>query len=136
MLINPHPKLLRLDSKVYGFVMLLYSQQLFNQFFNAEENAEWERIRPVVKELHAALSEEHRFKGYMRAINYNGLDPITFTGVDDSFYLMYCISNYRVPGIELDPSVTSEPEKILYYVFQNITKKSHKIYNKFGSRLI
>ena len=65
MLINPHPKLLRLDSKVYGFVMLLYSQQLFNQFFNAEENAEWERIRPVVKELHAALSEEHRFKGYM-----------------------------------------------------------------------
>ena len=32
--------ILRLDSKVYGFVMLLYSQQLFNQFLNAEENAE------------------------------------------------------------------------------------------------
>ena len=44
MLINPHPKLLRLDSKVYGFVMLLYSQQLFNQFFNAEENAEKQKV--------------------------------------------------------------------------------------------
>ena len=128
--------ILRLDSKVYGFVMLLYSQQLFNQFFNAEENAEWERIRPIVGELHEALSEENRWDGYTRAIEYNGLDPITFTGVNDSYYLMYCISNYRVPGIVLDSCVTSEHEKILYYVFQNITKKSHKYYNKFGSRLI
>ena len=124
MISRKSKSILRLDSKVYGFVMLLYSQQLFNQFFNAEENAEWERIRPIVGELHEALSEENRWDGYTRAIEYNGLDP------------MYCISNYRVPGIELDSCVTSEHEKILYYVFQNITKKSHKYYNKFGSRLI
>ncbi len=127
---------LKLDSQVFGFTMLLYSQQLFNQFFNAEENAEWERIKPIVGELHSALSEKNRWSGYTRAISYNGLDNITFTGVDDSYYMMYCISNYRVPAIELDPSVTSEHEKILYYVFQNVTKKAHKTYNKFGSRFI
>ncbi len=42
---------LGIDSQIYGFVMLLYSQQLFNQLFNAEENAEWEKIQPIVGEV-------------------------------------------------------------------------------------
>jgi hypothetical protein len=127
---------LGIDSQIYGFVMLLYSQQLFNQLFNAEENAEWEKIQPIVGEFHKALSEENRWDAYQKCINYNGLDNIVFTGVNDSYYMMYCISNYRVPGIDIDPKVTTFHEKILYYVFVNIVKKSHKYYNKFGSRLI
>ena len=47
-----------IDSQIYGFTMLLYSQQLFNQLFNAEENAEWEKIQPIVGEFHKALSEQ------------------------------------------------------------------------------
>ena len=39
---------LGIDSQIYGFVMLLYSQQLFNQLFNAEENAEWEKTTDAV----------------------------------------------------------------------------------------
>ena len=37
-----------IDSQIYGFVMLLYSQQLFNQMFVAEQDAEWKKIQPIV----------------------------------------------------------------------------------------
>ena len=125
-----------IDSQIYGFIMLLYSQQLFNQMFVAEQDAEWKKIQPIVKELHESMTPEHQRQGYVKAIAYNGLDNITFTGPRDLWFIMYAMCNYRVPGINLADSVTSKHEKILYYVLVNVCKKSHKNYNKFGSRFI
>jgi len=127
---------LAIDSQVYGFTMLLYSQQLFNQMFVAEEHAEWQKIQPIVQELHNALSEGEKIKGRDRSIAYNGLDNLVFKGVQDTWYIMYCMTNYRVPGIDMHPDVATQHEKILYYVLVNICKKSHKNYHKFGSRFI
>ena len=127
---------LAIDSQVYGFTMLLYSQQLFNQMFVSEEHAEWQKIQPIVQELHKALSEAEKIKGRDRSIAYNGLDNLVFKGVQDTWYIMYCMTNYRVPGIDMHPDVVTQHEKILYYVLVNICKKSHKNYHKFGSRFI
>ena len=73
---------------------------------------------------------------YKKAIEYNGLDNIVFKGVKDVWYLLYTMTNYRVPGIDLHECVKTQHEKILYYVLVNVCKKSHKEYHKFGSRFI
>ena len=89
------------DSQIYGFVMLLYSQQLFNQMFVAEQDSEWKKIQPIVKELYDAMNVQNQWEGYKKAIEYNGLDNIVFKGVKDVWYLLYTMTNYRVPGIDL-----------------------------------
>lgn len=124
------------DSQIYGFVMLLYSQQLFNQMFVAEQDSEWKKIQPIVKELYDAMNVQNQWEGYKKAIEYNGLDNIVFKGVKDVWYLLYTMTNYRVPGIDLHECVKTQHEKILYYVLVNVCKKSHKEYHKFGSRFI
>ena len=55
--------LLEIESQVYGFLVLLFSQMLFTQMFNMEEEKEFERIKPVVKKLENAMTEEMRIDG-------------------------------------------------------------------------
>ena len=53
----------KIDSQVYGFFILLYTQQLFARFFNMEAESEWKYIQPVLDKLHDALSEDRRQDG-------------------------------------------------------------------------
>ena len=69
---------LYVDNQVYGFIILLYSQQLLTQLYFSDKDSEWVKIEPVIKELHDALSEKNKWEGYQRAIEYNGLDPLMF----------------------------------------------------------
>ena len=71
-------KVLNVDSQVYGFVMLLYSQQLFTQMFNAEKDSEFDRIKPVIRRIRYALSSEVRKQCHEAALHYNGFDNLGF----------------------------------------------------------
>ena len=127
---------LHVDNQVYGFIILLYSQQLLTQLYSSDKDSEWVKIEPVIKELYDALSEKNRWEGYQRAIEYNGLDPLLFRSIDDLWYLMYAITNYRIDTIDLHDSVTKEHHILLFQVIQNVIKKAHKQYGRFNSRFI
>ena len=45
---------LYVDNQVYGFIILLYSQQLLTQLYFSDKDSEWVKIEPVIKELHDA----------------------------------------------------------------------------------
>ena len=123
------------NEKVFAFTMLLYSQQLFIQMFNPETDKEWKKIQPIVKELHEALSEENRKKGKNKALQYRG-QRLAVEGFSDLWYIMYCISNYRINWINLHPKQDREEIKLLRYALINVAKKSHKRYSEFKSRHI
>ena len=127
---------LYVDNQVYGFIILLYSQQLLTQLYFSDKDSEWVKIEPVIKELHDALSEKNKWEGYQRAIEYNGLDHLVFKSIDDLWYIMYAITNYRVDKIEMHDSVTKEHHILLFQVIQNVLKKSHKVYGRFNSRFV
>jgi|TARA_R110002072_G_scaffold244825_2_gene404165 hypothetical protein len=129
-------ELLKFDNQVYGFVMLLYSQQLFTQMFNAEVDAEFEKIRPVVKQLYNALRPEITEINHGRAMRYKGRGDLTFSGVNDLTYIIYCISNYRVPFITMQRDDLDQHEEILYNVLYNVCVKSHKIHRQFNQRFV
>ena len=63
------------NEKVYAFTMLLFGQQLFLQMFDKGgklDDSEFGLIKPIIKELYEGLTEEHRIKGYKRALKYKG----------------------------------------------------------------
>ena len=126
------------SEKVFAFTMLLYSQQLFIQMFNSEVDNEWKKIQPIIKELHKALSEENRQKGYEKALRWHTDRRLILTLRDfnDLWYIMYCISNYRIDWINLHPDQNKKEIKILRYALINVAKKSHKRYSEFRSRHI
>ena len=80
--------------------------------------------------------EKNKGEGYQRAIEYNGLDPLMFKSIDDLWYIMYAITNYRVAEIEMHDSITKEHHILLFQVIQNVLKKSHKVYGRFNSRFV
>ena len=127
---------LYVDNQVYGFIILLYSQQLLTQLYFSDKDSEWVKIEPVIKELHDALSEKIKWEGYQRAIEYNGLYPLMFKSIDDLWYIMYAITNYRVAESEMHDSITKEHHILLFQVIQNVLKKSHKVYGRFNSRFV
>ena len=114
----------------------MYSQQLLTQLYFSDKDSEWDKIKPVIKELYDALNEKNKWEGYQRAIEYNGLDPVMFKSIDDLWYIMYAISNYRVAEIEMHDSITKEHHILLFQVIQNVLKKSHKVYGRFNSRFV
>ena len=126
------------DHRVFGYTMLLFSQQLFIQMFNPEANNEWKDIQPIIKELHTGLSEENRLKGRDKALKWSHgwRDILTLYDFSDIWYIMYCISNYRINWINLHPKQDREEIKLLRYALINVAKKSHKRYSEFKSRHI
>lgn len=124
------------DSQVFGFTFLMFGQQMFAHMFDNKENAEWERIRPALKQLHEAMSEDNMRKGYARAVNYNGIDPVVYNGLDDLWYILYSMSNYRVPRVDRGPKVKEDFDVYMHMVLNNVCKKSHKHYNRWISRFI
>ena len=116
----------------------LYGQQLFLQKFNSEgkhDDSEFSIIKPIVKKLHDGLTEEYRIKGYQRALQFNGRSRLVLKDFTDVWYIMYCISNYRVDWIRLHPDVEDVEELvILKFALNNVAKKSHRTFNEFRSR--
>jgi len=127
---------LYVDNQVYGFIILLYSQQLLTQLYFSDKDSEWVKIEPVIKELYDALSDKNKWEGYQRAVEYNGLDPLVFRSIDDLWYIMYAMTNYRVADIKMHDSITKEHHILLFQVIQNVLKKSHKVYGRFNSRFV
>jgi len=114
--------------------MLLYGQQLFVQLFNEEEDKEWKLIQPILKQLHEGLKEEHRKKGYQRALDYSGSRPPVLSDFSDLWFILYCISNYRIFWIDLDSD--KKELEILKYALNNVAKKSHRTFSEYKSRHI
>jgi len=98
------------DHRVFGYTMLLFSQQLFIQMFNSEANDEWKDIQPIVKELHKGLSEENKIEGRNKALRWrtDRRYILTLYDFNDLWYIMYCISNYRINWINLHPEQDRE----------------------------
>ena len=126
------------DHRVFGYTMLLFSQQLFIQMFNPEANDEWKAIQPIIKELHQGLREGNRIKGRDKALRWRTdyHDILQLYDFNDLWYIMYCISNYRISWINMHPKQDREELKLLRYALINVAKKSHKRYNEFKSRHI
>ena len=128
------------NEKVFAFTMLLFGQQLFLQMFNNDfknENDEFNLIQPVIKNLYEGMTEEHRIKGYKRALKFKGSSPPILKDFTDVWYIMYCISNYRVDWVGIDPAAADVQElDILKYALINVAKKSHKEFPEFRSRHI
>ncbi len=129
-------KVLNVDSQVYGFVMLLYSQQLFTQMFNAEKDSEFDRIKPVIRRIRHALSSEVRKQSHEAALHYNGFDNLGFKGMNDLWFCIYCISNYRVPYVKMLRDDLPQEEEILYNVIYNVNVKAHKIHRMYNQRFV
>ncbi len=129
---------LEVSEKVFAFTVLLYSQQLFIQMFNPEADNEWKKIQPILKEMYKALSEENRQKGYEKALKWGttGWSTVKMHDFNDLWYVMYCISNYRINWVELSPEQDREELKILRFALINVAKKSHKRYSEYRSRHI
>ena len=129
---------LEVSEKVFAFTVLLYSQQLFIQMFNPEADNEWKKIQPILKEMYKALSEENRQKGYEKALKWRttGWSTVKMHDFNDLWYVMYCISNYRINWIELSREQEREEIKILRFALINVAKKSHKRYSEYRSRHI
>ena len=125
------------NEKVFAFTMLLYSQQLFIQMFNSEVDNEWKKIQPIIKKLYEGMAEEHRKKSYKKALKFKGSSPPILKDFTDVWYIMYCISNYRVDWVGIDPVAADVQElNILKYALINVAKKSHKVFPEFRSRHI
>ena len=126
------------DHRVFGYTMLLFGQQLFIQRFNPEANNEWKDIQPIIKELHQGLNEKNKQKGYEKALRWRTdyHDILQLYDFNDLWYIMYCISNYRINWINLHPEQDREEIKLLRYALINVAKKSHKRYSEFKSRHI
>lgn len=126
----------KMDSQVYGFFILLYTQQLFSRFFNMEAEAEWKYIQPILDKLARALDEETRLKAIDRCIKFKGWGFVDYRGIEDVWYVLYCITNYRLDGISFDRggAVDDAPdwEQLLFYTLVNICNKSHKFYGEGG----
>ena len=54
----------------------------------------------------------------------------------DLWYIMYCISNYRVEWVGIDPNQDRKELHMLKYALINVAKKSHKTFTEFRSRHI
>ena len=132
--------LLKIESQVYGFTVLLFSQMLFTQMFNPEEEKEFEKIKPVVKKLENAMTEDMRIHGQKKAVNFQGLtDPLIFNGIHDFWYYVYAISNYRIHAIEMpkpNPFEGQQEEELFYFALTNVVVKSHKIHRQFNQRFV
>ena len=128
------------NEKVFAFAMLLFGQQLFLQMFSNDfkkENDEFNLIQPVIKKLYQGMTEEHRIKGYERALKFKGSSPPILKDFTDVWYILYCISNYRVDWVGIDSEAANEQElNILKYALINVAKKSHKDFPEFRSRHI
>ena len=126
----------KMDSQVYGFFILLYTQQLFGRFFNMEAEAEWKHIKPILGMLTHALREEIRLKAVNRCSKFKGWGMVDYNEIEDVWYILYCLSNYRVDGINFarGGAVDDAPqwEQLLYYTLVNICNKSHKHYQEGG----
>ena len=125
------------NEKVYGFTMLLFGQQLFLQMFDNEgklNDSEFGLIKPIIKELYEGLTEEHRIKGYERALKFKGSTCPILKDFTDMWYVMYCISNYRVDWVGIDSSQDRQELHIMKYALINVAKKSHKNFPEFRSR--
>jgi len=128
---------LTIDSQIYGFTFLMYGQMIFAHMFDNKENAEWGRIQPCLKKIHSELNRSNKDLGYKRAVEYNGMSPITYDGFHDLYYVFYCMSNYRVPEIRIGPNAQLDQEnRIMHMVLCNVCRKSHKDYNRWISRFI
>ncbi len=128
------------NEKVFAFTILLYGQQLFLQLFNNKgkaEDEEFNLIQPVIKRLYNGMTEQYRKEGYERALKFKGSSPPILKDFTDVWYIMYCISNYRVDWIAIDPKAAKVQElNILKYALNNVAKKSHKTFSEFKSRHI
>jgi hypothetical protein len=127
----------KMDSQVYGFFILLYTQQLFSRFFNMEAEAEWKYIKPVLRMLTHALREEIRLEAVDRCIRFKGWGMVEYNNIEDIWYVLYCLSNYRVDGVNFARAESSKDdvpqwERQLYYTLVNICNKSHKHYGEGG----
>tara|TARA_B100000700_G_scaffold92134_1_gene104028 strand:- start:114 stop:530 length:417 start_codon:yes stop_codon:yes gene_type:complete len=126
----------KMDSQVYGFFILLYTQQLFGRFFNMEAEKEWKHIQPILEKLEAALHEDVRLRAIKRCIHYKGWGMVDYNDINDIWYVLYCIANYRVDGINFarGGAIDDAPhwEQLLYYTLVNIANKSHKYYQEGG----
>ena len=90
------------NEKVFAFTMLLFGQQLFLQMFNSDykkEDDEFNLIQPVIKNLYEGMTEEHRIKGYKRALKFKGSSPPILKDFTDVWYIMYCISTTELIGL-------------------------------------
>ena len=128
------------NEKVFAFTMLLFGQQLFLQMFNSDykkEDDEFKTIQPVIKKLYEGMAEEHRKKSDKKALKFKGSSPPILKDFTDVWYIMYCISNYRVDWVGIDPVAADVQElNILKYALINVAKKSHKEFPEFRSRHI
>ena len=89
----------KMDSQVYGFFILLYTQQLFSRFFNMEAEAEWKHIKPILTMLTNATREEIRLKAVDRCVKFKGWGFVDYNEIEDIWYVLYCLANYRVDVI-------------------------------------
>jgi len=132
--------LLEIESQVYGFAVLLFSQMMFTQEYLVEEDKEFDRIKPVIKKLQNALSEEKRKEGYRKAILHPGyLKPLIYTGIEDFWFYIYAISNYRIHYVEMSKDKdfkNQKDEELFYFAIQNVVVKSHKIHRQFNQRFV
>ena len=105
-----------------------------------EEEKEFERIKPVVKKLENAMTEEMRIDGQNKAINFKGLtDPLIYNGIQDFWYYVYTISNYRIHAIEMpksNPFEGQQDEELFFFALTNVVVKSHKIHRHFNQRFV
>ena len=128
------------NEKVFAFTMLLFGQQLFLQMFNSEyqkNSTGFELIQIVIKKLYQGMIEKHRIEGYKKALKFKGSSPPILKDFNDVWYIMYCISNYRVDWVGIDPAAADVQElNILKYALINVAKKSHKEFPEFRSRHI
>jgi len=126
----------KIDSQVYGFFILLYTQQLFARFFNMEAESEWKYIQPVLDKLHDALSEDRRQDAIRKCIRFPGFGHVAYRDINDIWYILYCLSNYRCDGVSCERKGGADQlpdwEQLLYYTLVNLCNKSHKNYQEGG----
>ena len=91
-----------------------------------DSDSEFGLIKPIIKELYEGLTEEHRIKGYERALKYKGSACPILKDFTDMWYIMYCISNYRVDWVGIDSSQDRQELHIMKNALINVAKKSHK----------
>lgn len=122
--------------KVFAFTVLLYGQQLFLQMTNEEKDQEWKDIQPILKEMYEGLNEDNKVKGRDRALAFKGTKPPILKDFNDLWYIMYCISNYKVEWVGIDPNQDRKELHMLKYALINVAKKSYKSFSEFRSRHI
>ena len=84
-----------------------------------------------------ALREEIRLEAVDRCIRFKGWGMVEYNNIEDIWYVLYCLSNYRVDGVNFARAESSKDdvpqwERQLYYTLVNICNKSHKHYGEGG----